>query len=108
MSSQIHTKHGILIHDLTASSNLDTQLHLRHDSEIVNNYEMNTIKIKNEESDLEGYFYSLENDQQYSDIEYKFNTLRNIKEINNKILDFFKASKIGNTLIGIITTIIII
>jgi hypothetical protein len=107
----IETSH-LIIHDISQSMHVHTEINFNHHQEIISNYQQETIKLEFEKNqntiDDEFRFYSIPFDQHVSEMEYKSKTTETITELKGKVIDYIATSTIVTSIIGGLTTLFFI
>ena len=107
----IKTSH-LIIHDISQSMHVHTEINFNHHQEIISNYQQEIIKLefdKNQNTvDDEFQFYSIPFDQHVTEMEYKSKTTETITELKGKVIDYIATSTIVTSIIGGLTTLFFI
>ena len=110
-TSVIETSH-LIIHDIAQTTHVHSEINFNHHQEIISNYQQNDIKIEFEKTqniiDDEFRFYSIPYDQHVSEMEVKSKTNSEITNIKSKVIEYIATSTIVTSIIGGLTTIVII
>ena len=91
--------------DITNMKHSQPYINFFHHNEIIENYE--TV-FNQERDDIEGKFYSMPNDENYSEVTYRSNTIDSITNFGEEIKNIFSSfTLVKYTLIGIVGVIIL-
>jgi len=102
---------NLIIHDLSKSHHIHSNLNLMHQNQIISNYQNNEIHVEFDKTSQEDNLRvnpSPTDEQHFTEIEYKSKTTDSIVEIEKKVIDLISTSTIIKTLTGAFTTLIII
>jgi hypothetical protein len=82
-----------------------------HQNQIISNYQNNEIHLeydKTRQDDSQTTISSTNDDQHFTEIEYKSKTVDSINEIEKKVIDLISTSTIIKTITGAFTTLLIV
>ena len=82
-----------------------------HQNQIISNYQNNEIHLeydKTRQDDIQTTISSTNDDQHFTEIEYKSKTVDSINEIEKKVIDLISTSTIIKTITGAFTTLLIV
>lgn len=97
----------MIFQDLSLAHHSHDQLNFNHHSQIIGNYEISRQDDKNTiKDDIEGGYYTLPNDNQITDIEYKSSIISSIDNISDQVYGMVSHSNIIDTATSAIITFI--
>ena len=108
---KIKNTSNLIIHDLSKPYHIHNKLNLMHQNQIISNYQNNEIHMeydKTRQDDSQTTISSTNDDQHFTEIEYKSKTVDSINEIEKKVIDLISTSTIIKTITGAFTTLLIV